>query len=417
MTSPFRKTSTALLAASCAWSLCLPAASAFSLYDGEDLQLGLQGYVQSAGGFQDPGYEVPVVGSTASGFNAQVLRLQWTAQWQQSLVLEVHNRFFSHISTAQAGLDTGSILGLGASVTPARTLDLSATLIDKNGFLFSHDIDRLALRAYWSGGEVIAGRQAITWGKSTLFQIADVWTQFSPFELDQTEKAGTDALRVLYYPTHNLTLDFVVADRGRIEDLSAGVRASLTAGMADMYLAGGKFWNEIHAMAGITYDLTSMTLRAEITDAYNLDTSDFKLPRATLGADYLSNDWSFTAEYHFNGIRAASSNDYLEQLNTPEFTRGQAYYLGRHYAGAAASFGAIDRLRISLGAVMNLTDPSAILSPSLVYELSDNSDITLGAFQGIGKQPTFALPITDSELGSEFGTYGGFYFTQFRGFF
>ncbi|MBA2665020.1 MAG: hypothetical protein H0U74_22225 [Bradymonadaceae bacterium] len=389
-------------------------ARAFTLFDGDTLGLELRGYAQSAGGFQDPGYEVPVLGSLASGFHAQVLRLQWFAQLGDSLTLDVHNRFVTYTSSSVLGAGLGDAVGIGASVVPQRTVNLQTTFIDEGGFRASHDIDRLALRVFFGAGEVVLGRQAITWGHGSMFAVADVWTQFSPFELDQTEKPGIDAARVLYYPTPGLELDFIVADRGSLEDLSAGARASMVAGSADVYVAGGKFWQQIMAMAGVALDMVDFKLRAEIAQGYDADAARFRLPRGTIGADYFASDWSFSADYHFNGVGTPRAEDYVAQLSDPARARGESYYLNRHYVGLASSYGGIDRLRLSVAAITNVVDPSVIVTPSLSYEFSDNADITLGAFQGFGEKPVFDPGL---QLRSEFGTYGGFYYAQFRGFF
>jgi len=40
------------------------------------------------------------------------------------------------------------------------------------------------LHLYLDQFDVTLGRQAITWGVAKLFPSADLWSQFSPFELD-----------------------------------------------------------------------------------------------------------------------------------------------------------------------------------------------------------------------------------------
>jgi hypothetical protein len=398
--------STALVAA-----LATPA-HGFDLVDGDQLKVDLAGYVQIASGVQRLGYELPLDLPSTSGFGAQVLRLQWGLQWSDWLTVDVHNRLFANVQSGAGGLN--STMGLGASITPNRTVDLSTTFLDESGVVLSHDIDRLAMRVFFDRGELIAGRQAITWGNGMLFPVADVWTTFSPFELDQTEKPGTDALRLLYYPAGTLELDVVLVDRGSLEDLSGGLKASLVLGSADVYLGAGKSYDRLLAMAGVAYDFVAFKLRAEIIEPFNLDEGAFELPRATIGADYLRGDWAFSGEYHFNGAGVTEPSDYLTHMGDPRFARGESYYLNRHYAGLIASYGGIDRLRISLGAMGNLADPSVILTPSIAYELSDNTDVAIGAFQGIGEHPSFD-PFPNFR--SEFGTYGAFYYTQIRGFF
>jgi len=57
---------------------------------------------------------------------------------------------------------------------------------------------------------------------------------FSPFELDQEEKAGIDAVRIII-PVGDLSeLDLIVADKGSVDDLSGGFHLSLNLDDIDL---------------------------------------------------------------------------------------------------------------------------------------------------------------------------------------
>ncbi len=381
---------------------------------GDQSFLDLGGYVQSVSGGQYVTYDLPAGLDDKTGINSEVLRLEWTGQLTDKVHFEVHNRLFFQVTTAQGGLGTGSVLGLGATAAPDRSLDLSSTIIDDNGILLDHDIDRAAATIYTDAADITLGRQAITWGRAVLFPVADLWTKFSPYELDQTEKRGTDALRVLAYPNYSTELDFVVADKGSLADLSGGVRAAKTFDWGDGFAAAGKFWNEIIAMAGVSATKDSFRGRLEVAGPYNIDDTKVELPRVTVGGDYISSKLQLTLEYHFNGAGAADPTDYLQQLQSDVFARGESYYLGRHYVGAAVSYSGFERTNLSLSAIANVGDPSVIVAPNFRYILSDEADINVGAFQGFGAEPKIAMaPV----IHSEYGTYGGLVYTQLRVFY
>ena len=156
----------------------------------------------------------------------------------------------------------------------------------------------------------------------------------SSFEGPARDQHLVDAIRVLSYPGRGLELDAIVADRGRSNYLSAGLRASLSLSWADLYLAGGKFWDEAMALGGIAAPVGSWKLRAEGVLPYDLEEDSGDLPRATLGLDRLGGEFMLSGEYHYNGIGAASVEEYGEVLQDPRFARGESYYLGRHYLGA-----------------------------------------------------------------------------------
>ncbi|MFP4599899.1 MAG: hypothetical protein ACLFVJ_16695 [Persicimonas sp.] len=390
------------------------ATAQISILDGEDSYLELGGYIQSVSGVQYLTYDTPDFVEDTTGINAEVLRLEWRGQLTDEVTFEVHNRFFGQISSADQGLGTGEVIGLGASRRPDRSLDLSSDLLDEEGLIINHDVDRAAVTIYTDTADVTVGRQAITWGRAVLFPVADLWTKFSPFELDQTQKRGTDAARVLAYPSMSTELDFVIADRGCLDDLSGGARASHAFDWGDGFVAAGKFWNEIIAMAGVSATTGNWRGRAELAEPYDLDDGELDLPRATLGADYIAADFQVSAEYHFNGAGQPDPDDYLAQLQSDVFERGESYYLGRHYVGGLVSYSGLERTQLALSAIANVGDPSVIVAPSFRYILSDEADINFGAFQGVGEDPVVELP---PEVNSEYGLYGGFAYTQLRVFY
>jgi hypothetical protein len=179
---------------------------------------------------------------------------------------------------------------------------------------------------------------------------------------------------------------------------------------ADVYVAAGKFWNQVVALGGIAYVLDRMKLRAEAALPYDLDADAWQRLRATAGVDWLSARLSLTAEYHLDGIGAGDPSGYLATLLDPRLRRGESYYLGRHYLGAAASYTADQeaRLSLALSALWNLEDGSVITTPVLSYDVGQSTSVSFGALQSFGATPTLVPPA----LRSEFGTYGDLWFTR-----
>jgi hypothetical protein len=381
----------------------------FTLFEGGGRALELGGYLQSLTGIHDAGFELPD-SDKVSGFNAEVIRLKWMLRFGENALLEVHDRIQTQLSSTTTTYG-GSVAGLGVSIVPGRSLDLSTTFIDKERIQAWHDVDRLSLTLYTGMGDITVGRQAITWGISNLFPVADLWASYSPYELDTEEKPGADALRILTYPSSGVELDFIVADKGSADDLSAGLRASYSASWADLHLAGGKFWNEVLGIGGIAAPLGVWKLRAEGVLPYDLDTSDLKLPRVTLGVDLLGGETMLSGEYHFNGIGVDDSDAYLEALNDPRIARGESYYLGRHYLGLMGSWApGNDRLSLALSSMANLQDGSTILSPILTYDFGQETRVSMGGFLSSGDTPTFG-PVAPT-IKSEYGMYGDLFFTR-----
>jgi hypothetical protein len=390
----------------------LAAQAQITLVSGERATLALSGYVRALTGIHDAGFDLPGTPRT-TGFHGEVIRLKWSFSWGQRVTLTLHNRLQGQITSAATGF--GTVAGLGVSAVPGRPVNLTTRLVEEERLDVWHDVDRLALTVRTSVADVTAGRQAITWGLATLFPIADLWAQFSPFELDTEEKPGSDAVRVLSYPWPGVELDAVVAARGRAEDWSAGLRATVDLATADFYGAAGKFWNELIAMGGFTYVLDRMKLRLEGALPYDLDAHEWTKLRATVGADWLSARLVLTAEYHHNGLGAADPAGYPTVLVGAPLQRGETYYLGRHYLGGALSYTADDEARLSLAAsaLWNVEDGSVSVTPILSYDFGQSTSVSLGTLQSFGRSPTLA-PLG---LRSEFGTYGDLWFTRLSVYF
>lgn len=377
-----------------------------------DGELDLTGYVRALTAVRDAGFDLPGAERTTA-FAGQIARLKWTARGED-WVLEVHDRLQGRV-VSEGGPAGGSVVGFGVSAVPDRTVDLETVLAEEEHLRIAHDVDRLALTLYFDAADVTVGRQAITWGLSSLFPVADLWSRFSPFELDTEEKPGIDAVRVLTYPGGGLELDAVLADRGSAEELSAGVRATATFASGDLWLGGGKFWRQAMALAGGSWLLDEVKLRAEAVVPWELEDVDgdgddgLDRPRITIGADWIRGEWLLTGELHLNGVGADDPSAYDDLLAAdPRLARGESYYLGRLLAGLLGSWRITDRLSVSATTLVNLQDPSLSLTPAAVYDLGQNARISLGGLLSGGERPvvTSPSPLPALEFRSEFGSYG-----------
>lgn len=386
----------------------LPAFTQSTLLQRESATLTLGGYARTLGGVYHVGDRWRDADPT-SGIAAQVVRLKWRLDVGDRVSVQVDDRLQLQASTTRGGWGS-SVAGFGVSAVPGRSVNLSTNLVTRERTRAWHDVDRLSVTVRAGAADVTVGRQPISWGISNLFPVADLWAGFSPFELDTEEKPGSDAVRVLAYPGGGWELDLVVADRGRREDISAGVRAAAALPRADLYLAVGKLWNQVMAMGGVEAPVGSWKLRAEGVLPWDLDADAWRGARATLGVDWLRGEWTLSGELHHNGVGAADAAGYPGVLADPRFARGESYYLGRSYAGALVAYApGNDRLSFTLSALMNLGDPSAALTPVATYDLGQSVRISAGAMLTPGAAPAYdPFP----RLRSEYGSYGQFAFTR-----
>ena len=384
---------------------------------GARLQLG--GYVRTLAGIEQLHYRLaPDAAGTGPpdhlGLSATVLRLEWKAALDDRFSAEVHQRVFQRMSSESLALG-GSRLGLGASVPPHRSIDLRLVAYDEDRLLLEHDLDRLVLRANLGLFDIFLGRQAITWGTGELFPVADLWTTYSPFELDTSQKRGVDALRVLFSRSRAWEIEAVLADRGTLRDLSAGLRVATYREHVDIYVAIAKQWREMLALAGAAATAGSFKLRAEAAEPYDLDQGSFALPRLSLATDWLHSSFTLTLEAHYNGTGVRAADQYFTHLSTsPALAHGESYLVGRLYTGAAASWKISELFQLTVSGICNLRDPSALVAAAFTWRLVQETELAFGTFQGIGRG--FLIGPTPT-MRSEFGSYGSLFYLALANYF
>lgn len=385
-------------------------------WQGDWGRLDLGGYVRMLEGMVLPRLEG--VEDDALGLHGAIVRLAWRFDLGSGATVEIHDRLQHQAVTDPPAAGQGgqaSPMGIGVSTAPVRTVDLSTTLVDTRTQRLEHDIDRLALRLDFDGADVAVGRQAITWGRTLLFQVADLWAAMSPFDLDTSEKRGIDAIRVISSLGPAVEIEGVVADRGSLDNLSGGVGATFYLDDADLWFGAARAWDQALLLAGISAEAGSYKLRAE--GAWPYDESEERLGRvrATLGADWLHPRAMVTVEVHHNGMGAGDPDGYGAQVSGRHQLRGETVFLGRWYAGLAGTWRAQEIWTLSMSLMTNLDDQSGIGTLRVGYDPYQDVTVALGALGSYGERPkltgdTVALP-------SEFGAYGHLVYGEIAWFF
>lgn len=411
-------------AASLVWAATAapPTCAAPSIIDTDDVLLRIGGYARALSGLSvsmiedGPTYGLP----EHVGLGAAILRVELRLGLFDVATLDVHSRLFMQVSSEASG--GGGSVGLGATAAPKRTIDLSSDIVKTDTMTLEHDLDRLSLRLFLGAVDVSIGRQAITWGTSLLFNVSDVWAGFSPFELDQSQKRGVDAVRAVTQITDDIELDLVIADRGSLEYLSGGARATFYMDWGDIYVAAAHAWDDVAIMAGASGEIESFKIRGEAYLPIHGLSERPSRPNVTLGFDWFHPEVMVSIEAHYNGLGADDPDAYLglsTDLEDPRpierevFARGQGYLLGRWYLGTMASWRPIETVTLATSLLLNVTDPSLLVATTISYQPTADMDIGIGAFNSIGERAT----IVPLRLNSEFGSYGQFVYMQVAAYF
>jgi hypothetical protein len=355
-------------------------------------------------------------------------KLDWEASEHFRLV--IHDELTTTLSSLV--LDQAGPLALGQGKRAPVWLPLQADLASSSRVLVHDTVDWLYAR--WSTGPVqmTFGRQPVTLGRGVLWTPMDLLAPFSPIQIDTEFKPGVDALRsdVRLGDAATVTMLGVLGRSAGADDFKADAAGS--AELAHLELRFGS--TRIGAMGGLVrqdvvggldgfYDLGhGADLHGAVTVTYvpqaeRRTWGETAFVRAVLGSTFeLGKKVHATVEAFYNGSGAPDSSGYLTELGSPRFAVGEEYDVGRYYAGATVDWQPHPLVHVGLAALMNLQDPSALLSPQIRYDLAKNTLLVAGAFLPIGAQPTVD-PIAGLATPSEFGLYPFVYHVDLKVYF
>ncbi len=277
-------------------------------------------------------------------------------------------------------------------------------------------IDRLNLKWSLDQFEIIAGRQAIGFGRISLFSPLDIIAPFPPEALDTDVRPGVDALRFSHFfgMTGQWGATAIFGDRKEHNSYLGTIVGSLN-GM-DLLALGGMLRNRPTLGLGAATQAAGIGIKVEGTvfKGRNGDLHDHFAIAAIEGDYRFKNELILFAQYLYNGAGVDRAADYPRAIASAPFTEGLSFLGARHYLLAAPSYEMHPLVRLSALAIWNLQDDSWLLRPLCAISLSDNLSLQLFWTQTQGARPQriASLSIPRSEFGSA-GNNGGLFLKFF----
>ncbi len=313
--------------------------------------------------------------------------------------LVLHDQFTTTFRS-QALLGLGLV---GRGLPPPRLLPLQQNIANDATFAMKHVADWLY--ASWFGETVTltVGRQPITFGRGSLWKPYDLIGTFALTQVDREYKPGADALRVDWSPNEK-TVITAVAAIGELEqdnDIEAKRQGTSIVVRGKRSLDGG----EVGFLAGYVrgdaligtdgvYDAGPFELYAEATvtrpserslDSPQVGTGELAIKASAGAVLHPVSTLSLTPELMFNDFGGSSQTDYLSLALSDRAAIGEQIFMGTHYAGLAADWEAHALLHVVGAAIVNMRDPSSLLSLGLSYNLANNVQAMLGGYVPVGQ--------------------------------
>lgn len=273
--------------------------------------------------------------------------------------------------------------GFSPSMTNRQAVDLVWEIENNDNFQAYHFIDRLYYRHYFDWGDVVLGRQMISWGVGRIWQPTDLFNPINPANFSKFEKDGADALSVTYYLGNFTDVNVVYNFRENWEDGNYGARFRTNYSEYDISAIAGYFDKNITLGASFAGNLFDAGVRGEGVFAANKDDIDSNYVKFILGIDY-----QFTSklygllEYKYNGRGTTCRSCYdLQGL-----FEGRLINVGKYYLAGQASYQIHPLVTASITSTANLTDKSGYISANIGYSAIENLQLSLAAMVFFGKE-------------------------------
>jgi hypothetical protein len=360
-----------------------------------------------------------------AGLTAQSARGQIRFLWKKQLELTAAYEVDATIASASAlagGFGIGAtVQGVTSPLASRRLVDFKSVLLQDGGMLITQNLDMLAAKWVLPLGEVVVGRQVLSWGTGRFWNPTDLLSPFAPTQIDRDVRHGIDAVRysVPFSPTS--LLDVLFLPQLKAADQGGAARAQFNAKGFDFSVSFAKYVSDLVAGADFAGDVGPVAVYGEgaytmgltglgtgsvgLANQCRWSASSSCFLRAVAGANWQPvSHLLLMLEYYFNGFGATTPAGYLAKLSDPHVTSGEVFGAGRHYLGVGASWGATDLLTLSGTAIINAQDPSCEIVPAVEWWVEQSVLLRAGGYVPIGRGPNPGpverLTLTDILTGS-----------------
>jgi hypothetical protein len=323
------------------------------------------------------------------------------------------------VFSTQSG--TGGLLPAEANA-PYRIRQLDWQLASGANSEWRIEVDRAAVHARVAHANLTVGRQAIGWGRGVVFSAVDLFSPFTPLEVDREWRRGVDAVRADVKLADRVSVDTVGAFGSDIDHSAVAARLRGYAGTADVEVVGGWRAGDVFGGATSSAAVGDAEVHGELavfrtpavpgSPSFRVERS---IVKAVAGGSYrlpIGSGVLVYVEYYYSGFGATSAAGILPLLAEPAFQerylRGDTQVLVRHAAAALASYELSPELSCAVQVLQSPVDGSGVVVPSATFTFGDRVSLLVNGYVSYGQAP--AGPV----LGSAFGATPLGAFVQLR---
>jgi len=286
-------------------------------------------------------------------------------------VAEMRNRFFS-------GKLVRDIPNYGHLIDQDNGFwDFSTLAVDRSGAVLHSMIDRVYLDYSTGKWQFRLGRQRVNWGMNLVWNPNDVFNTYSFLNFDYEERPGTDALKVQYYTSETSSLELVWQMGNGLDEMALASRFRFNKWAYDFQILGGWVEEDLVLGAGWAGDIHGGGFRGELTCLLPRDNSGDEALLASVSGDYsFPNSLMLHAGFLYNS--AGTRGPILPSgLFAADDASPRGLSRGKYAGFGQISYSVTPLFTTSFSLIVNPSDGSFVLNPSLGYSLMTNWDLLL----------------------------------------
>ena len=271
---------------------------------------------------------------------------------------------------------------------------LTRNIVEEDSYLLNTSVDRLWVNYRHENFEARLGRQRINWGQAFVWNPNDIFNAYSFFDFDYEEKPGSDAIRLMYYPSFTSAAELAVKVNKEEEVTAAGYYRFNQWGYDFQFLGGVLNDDEYVAGMGWSGNIRGAGFSGEMTyirpDRNFRDTTGVLLASASLSYMF-DNSLYLQVEGYYNGnYRHMNLGSFTSYYYRPLTVKTLSF---SEYSWFAQASYPIHPLLDGTLALMYYPDINGwFMNPSLRYSLTDNLQLSAfaqlfeGKFTGGGRE-------------------------------
>ena len=312
------------------------------------------------------------------------LNFRWYPSQYTTVAIDLRNRLY-YGEEVKLPTDFASQLDADTGL-----VDLSFVLMDKPGAVFHSAFDRVYVNYSKNKWDITLGRQRINWGVNYLWNSNDLFNAFNFLDFDYEERPGSDAVRVVYYPSGLSSMEVAIAPGRNLDQTIAAGLYKFNKWQYDFQFLGGLYLTDIAIGTGWAGNIKNAGFKGEATYFHpreNLaDTSG--VLSLSVSSDYLLSSGVYLnggALYNSRGITEgpvdAANTQFLGALSPKNLmpTRYSFFFQGSKEISPV--------IGSSMAVIYSPAGHLLILSPNFSYSIKENWDLNLIAQSLLGKQP------------------------------